>query len=133
MYRVQLTALALGIVLLATRLPGIFSPKKFVRWIKEHILSRDDAHLRFYGLAIAVIGAFLIYLLLGEVDWLEAITMMVVLCLFIWGLFAVFFPDVIRAPLRAMIRQPPMAIRIVCTISAIIALFLIRYGILALQ
>lgn len=128
MYRVQMTALAIGLVLLVTRAPGVWSPRLFTRWIKEHVLARDDAHLRFYGFAIAIIGALLVYLLLSEVDWLQAVTLAMVLSMLVWGVMTLFFPEVARAPVRAMTRQPAISIRVVCAVSVIIALYLIWFG-----
>lgn len=128
MYRVQFAALLLGVVLLLTRLPGLVYPKKLIRWVKDHFVSQDDGHLRFYGFSITIVSALLIYLLTPEVEWLQAITLMIVLSMLVWGCMTLFFPDIIRSTLRSYLRQSALSVRIMCGIAVVLAIYLIWFG-----
>lgn len=125
---IQFTALLLGIVILLTRLPGLVYPKKIMRWVRDHFINQDDGHMRFYGFSIAIASALLIYLLTPEVEWLEAITLMLVLTMLVWGCITLFFPDISRSTIRSYLRQSVLSVRILCGIAVVLAIYLIKFG-----
>lgn len=125
---VRTVAIVLGLLALAKGLWGVISPKCITAWARRHVLQRDNHHMRFYGLAIAVIGGFLLYTMWSEIAWLATLTVLIAVTITAKGLFTLFFPEVPRACIRARVAIPRLAIRLLCLIAAVLGAYLLAYG-----
>ena len=125
---IRITALVIGLLALVKGVWGLISPKRLVEWTRTHVLKRDDHHLRFYGLGMTVIGGFLAYMVWNEVAWLPALTVVILTVMTLKGVMTLFFPEVTRATMRARAALPKLAIRLLCLISAVLAVYLVLFG-----
>lgn len=128
MQPLQTIALIIGLVAISTRLPGIFEPRKYMHWLERTFVKKK--RFRWIGILSAMIFLLFFYYLLQAVTILEALVSMFVMFGLVFGLLAIFIPELPTAMFAVIIKKSDTTIRVMCTIVVLIGVLLVY---LALQ
>ncbi len=123
----QILPMLLGLMIIATRLPGVFNPKQFLKVVTEML--SDEKLMRIFGFHATAMGAlfmlmwpyytsgiYIIFPLLGALTFFIGLNMM-------WNPQATY-----KKVFKLILKLPPEKIRFLTLLAALIGCGLIYLG-----
>lgn len=120
-------AIILGILTVATRLPGVLWPKGF----REHSMQiiESDLATRIFALLALAVGLVIVVALLKTRPWLELILLLVALIWLPAGVLMLWNPDLYRRVANKVLLTNDVTLRALCGLGVLIGFLLFFLGI----
>lgn len=120
-------AIVLGIITVATRLPGVVWPKSF----REHSMKliESDLAARVIAVVALALGLTIVVVLLKTRPWLEVVLLVLALLWLPAGAVALWRPDLYRRVANKVLLTNDPTLRALCTLGVLIGFLLCFLGI----
>jgi hypothetical protein len=120
-------AIILGILLVATRLPGLLWPKGF----REHSmkLMESDLVTRAFAFLALIIGLIIVIALVKSRPWLELVLLFLAMVWLPIGAVTLWKPDLYRRLANKVLLTNDLTLRALCTIGVLVGFLLFFLGI----
>jgi uncharacterized protein YjeT (DUF2065 family) len=125
MTTLQWVGIALGLVVVGTRLPGAFWPEAWTAWVRAHLLAQPGVVRTFGG--FLVLGAIVILVLIVKtLSAQQAVMLVLAVLLAASGVVSLLFPDEYRRFADGVLgRLPPGIVRAVSVGGAVFGLWIV--------
>lgn len=120
-------ALILGIITVATRLPGVVWPKSF----REHTMKLIESNLaaRIIAVVALALGLIIVAALLKSRPWLEVMLLVLALLWLPTGAVALWRPDIYRRVANKVLLSSDLTLRALCCLGVLVGFLLCFLGI----
>lgn len=120
-------AIVLGILTVATRLPGVLWPKGF----REHSmrLVESDLFVRVWAVVVLIIGLLIVAAVLKGQPWLEVVLLVLALLWLPFGTIMLWSPELYRKLATKVILSGELTLRLLCGLGVLIGFLLCFLGI----
>jgi hypothetical protein len=123
----RLLAIAVGILTVATRLPGVFWPKGYRE--KSLKLAGSDIVVRCLGALALGLGIVVVVALFKDMNWLEIALLVLALIWLPAGSVAAWRPDAYRRFATKVLLSGDLAVRLMCGLGAVVGFLLFFLGV----